>query len=550
MGASFFMAVIEHLRSYTSPPLMTSDPALMGYLGRGRTYSGANVTEGTALTYSAFWAAVRLIANSVAALPLFLYRRLPAGGKERFTGHPLNRLLHDDFNPEMSSVVARQTLQQHALVWGNGYAEIERSVSGAPLAIWPITPDRVIVDRQNGRVVYRVAQSRGPEVVLQAEDVLHIPGLGFDGLKGYSVVQTFRETIGLPIATQRYGAQFFGNGAVSSLAVSHPGTLSDTAQRHLKESLNEAIAGERKHSVLVLEENIKVERISIPPDDAQFLETQKFSVSEIARIFGVPPHMIGDLERATFSNIEHQAIEFVVNCLRPWLVIWEAEYRRKLIRPLEQQIQFAEHVIDGLLRGDTASRYAAYAIGRQWGWLSPDDVRELENMNPIAGGNTYLVPINMMPADRLDEWVDKQVEPTPAPRAPEPAPQRSEEQREQTRAAQHALIVEDMGRCIRREGESAKRKKTKEALAKWAETFYPKQAEFMQIRLEPVVRTFRKDSIAVTQQLVSAYIAESKAALLALPSVDLIDAHMTRWEIQRPPLMADALMAEEVKHAA
>ena len=428
------------LRSFWMPGLPLRDPVLVKYFGGGATASGVPVTEWTALNFSSWWGAVQIISNAVAALPLFLYRRLPNGGKERFTGHPLYRVLHDEFNPEMTSIKARQAMQAHVLTWGNGYAEIVRNEANQVSQLRPITPDRVTPDlNQRGEVIYRVVQPSGRERVMAKEDVLHIQGLGFDGLVGYSVVRKARETIGMGLTAEAYGAQFFGNGAVSSLVATHPKTLNDSARQNLKASITDAVGGAKKHSVLVLEEGMTVERTSIPPDDAQFLQTRHFQASEVCRWFNLPPHKIAELERATFANIEWQAIEFLTDCLRPWLVTWEQELNRKLIRPLERTIQFTEHLVDGILRGDTTSRYAAYAVGRQWGWLSADDVRELENMNPLndGSGQLYLVPMNMAPADRIHDIVDAQVRPPPTP-APPPA---AEPEPDPERVAK---IVEDL----------------------------------------------------------------------------------------------------------
>jgi HK97 family phage portal protein len=419
----------DGLRSFWRPEVPLRDPVLVQYFGGGATTSGAAVTEWTALNFASWWGAVQIISNAVAALPLFLYRRLPDGGKERFTGHPLYRILHDEFNGEMTSVKARQTMQAHVLTWGNAYAEIIRNEANQVAQLRPITPDRVTPDlNERGDLIYRVHQPKsGRDRIFSADTILHIPGLGFDGLVGYSVVRKARETIGLGMTAEAYGAQFFGNGAVSSLVATHPKTLQEPARKNLKQSITEAIGGGKKHSVLVLEEGMTVEKTSIPPDDAQFLLTRRFQAVEICKWFNLPPHKLAELDRATFSNIEHQSIEFVTDCLRPWLVTWEQELNRKLVRPLERTIQFTEHLVDGLLRGDLPSRYAAYAVGRQWGWLSADDVRERENMNPLPDGTgqQYLVPMNMTPADRVDDLIDAQTRPPAPPAAParEPAPE-------------------------------------------------------------------------------------------------------------------------------
>jgi HK97 family phage portal protein len=562
--------LVEGLRSFILGPYSSRDPLAASVFGYGPTTSGTTVTEWTALNYSAWWAATQIIANAVSALPLQLFRRLPNGGKEVFRTHPVYRLLHDEFNPEMTSMVARKTMQGHVLGWGNAYAEIERDTADRPLALWPLTPDRVRPDRDDAdNVIYRVYQSTGPQIVIPARNMLHIPGLGFDGLMGYSVIRQARETIGLGLATEQFGAQFFGNGSVSTMVASHPGKLSKPAYDNLKQSLRDQTSGSNKHGMLLLEEGIKVEKTSIPPDDAQFLETRRFQDIEVCRWFNLPPHKLSELERATFSNIEHQAIEFVQDCLRPWLVTWEQEMNRKLIRPLERTIQFTEHNVDGLLRGDTASRYSAYAVGRQWGWLSADDVRERENLNPLpnGAGQIYLVPTNMAPADRLDELVDKQVTPAPAPQ-PVLAPAANGNgagpgRTAATILAHRSLVIEAAGQMIRKEAHAARRAAPKGAdgLRKWREEFYPKHLTSMCEKLLPAVRThlvYVASTVGPqdeTRRLAEAYIARSHAELEAVAATagkemeNAIDILVSRWEIQRPPEIADALMTEELTHA-
>ncbi len=557
------------LRSYFIGEKSLRDPTLGLYFGGGPTTSGANVSEWTALNYSAWWAATQIIANAVASLPLQLFRRTGENGKEEFRSHSLYRILHDEFNPEMTAMVARKTMQGHVLGWGNAYAEIERDTADRPMALWPITPDRVTPDRVDGRIVYRVNQTNGKEARIQARDMLHIPGLGFDGLMGYSVIRKARETIGLGMATENFGAQFFGNGAISGLVAMHPASLSKTATENITKSIQDKIGGQKKHSVLVLEEGMKVEKTSIPPDDAQFLETRKFQDIEVCRWFNLPPHKLSEMDRATFSNIEHQAIEFVVDTIRPWLVTWEQELNRKLIRPLERTIQFTEHNIDGLLRGDIASRYSAYATGRQWGWLSANMILAKENMNPIGPeGDIFLVPTNMAPADRLNDLVDAQVAPKPAPQAPaansEPVGQlaraKDPEAEAKVIAAHRAMIIEAVGRMTRREAQAARRaaKKGAVGLRKWSEEFYPKQATIMRDHLMPSVSAHLTYVAATTgaqgftAQLVDEYVARSVAEIEALPSEEMenaVDRLVSRWEIQRPPEVADALMTEELSHA-
>lgn len=557
------------LRSWVSSPKSLRDPALALWFGPGPTASGAAVDEYSALNYSAYWQGVRAISEPVGSLPLFHYRRLKPRGRERIPDSRLNRLIHDQFNPEMTAVTARTVMQAHVLTWGNAYAEIERDKSDRPVWLWPLTPDLVRPDRVNGEIVYRVKRSSTDrDDIVPAADMLHIPGLGFDGLKGYSVIRKARESIGLAMATENFGAQFFGNGAVSGLVAMHPGQLSETAKTNIKKSIQDTVGGQKKHSVIVLEEGMKVEKTSIPPDDAQFLETRRFQVLEIARWLNLPPHKLRDLERATFSNIEHQGIDFVTDTLRFWLVVWEAELKRKLIPELEWNIQYVEHVVDGLLRGDTQTRYAAYAVGRNWGWLSADDVRELENLNPLPAGDgdRYLVPTNMVPADRVDEVIDNQLKPNPPPAPPalpDPAANNGARPRHDPAKviASHRAITVDIAAHLLRQETGALRRAAKKGdpaeLRHWAADYYPKQAAIMRDRLGPAVQAHLVYVAATTgapgftRALVDDYIARSRAEIDALPAQEMenaLDRLIARWE-QRPAEIADTLIMEELTHA-
>lgn len=376
------------------------------FAGGATSKAGVRVNEETALTNTAVYACVRIIAETVASLPLFLYRRLDDGGKEKATTHPLFPILHDAANDEMTSFQWRETMMCHLLLWGNAYSEIEYNQGGNVRALWPIPPWRVKVERDGqGMLQYRVyvgdydTEAR----VLPASQVLHIPGLSFNGLVGHSPIAMAREAIGLGLAAQEFGARFFSNGAQIGGVLEHPGSLSDKAQENLRRSFEETHQGlSRAHRLMILEEGMKYAQTAIPPQDAQFLETRKFQVTEIARFFRVPPHMLADLERATFSNIEQQSIEFVTHTIRPWLVRWEQALKLKLIT--NKQF-FPEFLVDGLLRGDVKSRYEAYAIARQNGWMNVDEIREKENLNPLPDGQgkTYLVPLNMVPADQAGQ---------------------------------------------------------------------------------------------------------------------------------------------------
>ena len=366
----------------------------------GDTLSGQAVNERTAMTVTAVYACVRILAEAIAGLPLHVYRYKPDGGKERVMAHPLFRLLHDAPNPEMTSFVFRETLMAHLLLWGNAYAQIIRDGRGQVLALYPLLPSRVHVerDRNTGHIVYTYVKEEGPPVPLRGEDVLHIPGLGFDGLIGYSPVAMVKNAVGLALATEEYGAAFFSNGANPGGVLEHPGVVKNPEQ--LRESWHGQYGGSGKaHRIAVLEEGLKFHAIGIPPETAQFLQTRKFQINEIARIFRIPPHLIGDLEKATFSNIEHQSLEFVKYTLDPWVVRWEQALMQALLLPGEKRDYFIKFNLDGLLRGDYQSRMDGYATGRQNGWLSANDIRELEDMNRIPeaeGGDAYLVNGNMI----------------------------------------------------------------------------------------------------------------------------------------------------------
>jgi HK97 family phage portal protein len=361
------------------------------------TNSGVAVDAQNAMTYSAFWACVRIISETIGSLPLITYKRGQGRTKDVADLHPVYRLLHDAPNSEMTAIVFRETLTAHVLTYGNAYAEIVYDNAMRPLALWPIPPHIVTPERDDdGNLRYRIRPAKGAEIILPPGKVLHVPGLGYDGIVGYSPVHYAREAIGLGLATEQAGSAFFGNDSTPGGVLEHPGKLDPQAAKNLRQSWEELHAGKNARRVAVLEQGMKWNSVSIPNSDAQYLETRKFQTTEIARFFRVPPHMIGDLDRATFSNIEHQSIEFVVHCIRPWLIRWEQELNRKLFA---DKHFFCEHIVDGLLRGDIQARYGAYQTGMMNGWLSPNDIRRLENMNPIKGGDQYFRPQNLAPLD-------------------------------------------------------------------------------------------------------------------------------------------------------
>lgn len=365
----------------------------------GPSGAGKSVSVQSAIQVSAVYACVRVIAETIASLPLHVYKATDTGSTKA-TDHPLYRILHDEPNREMTSFILRETMLTHLLLWGNSYSQIIRTGRNQIAGLYPLMPDRMEVDRDSkGRLTYTYTTSDGKSYRLAPEEVLHIPGLGFDGVVGYSPIALEKNAIGLGLAAEEYGSKFFSNGARPSGILTHPNTVKEP--KRLRDSWNAAYGGTvNSGRVAILEEGMKFETISMPNNEAQFLETRKFQVSEICRIYRVPPHLVGDLEHATFSNIEHQSISFAVHTIRPWLVRIEQALNRALYSDKEKERFFSQFNIDGLMRGAYKERMEGYAIARQNGWMSANDIRELENMNPLTdsqGGNTYLVNGNMIP---------------------------------------------------------------------------------------------------------------------------------------------------------
>jgi HK97 family phage portal protein len=353
---------------------------------------------------TAVYSCIRILSEAIAGLPLFVYQYGSDGSKEKYLDHPLWRVLHDEPNPEMTSFVFRETMMNHLLLTGNAYAQIIRNARGEVVALYPLMPDRMNVDRDSqGRLYYRyrrsiddapeVGKNKQSEVILAPSDVLHILGLGFDGLVGYSPITMAKNAVGLAIAAEEYGAKFFANGAAPSGVLEHPGTIKDPER--IRQSWQSTFGGSsNSNKIAVLEEGLKYTPIAISPEQAQFLETRKFQINEIARIFRVPPHMLADLEKSSFSNIEQQSLEFVKYTLDPWVIRWEQAMNKALLLDSEKRSVFTKFNVDGLLRGDYASRMTGYATARQNGWMSANDIRELENLDRIPadlGGDLYLI---------------------------------------------------------------------------------------------------------------------------------------------------------------
>lgn len=405
--------VMGALRSLTLGPWNPRDPALARYFGGGGSVtSGVSVTERNALDDSAVWAAVALISDDVASLPLVVYKTLPNGGKDKFEEHKLYELLHDQPNPEMTSFTWRRTMQAHLSLYQNAYSEIERDAAGRPVAIWPLIPETMTKFRQQGAVFYRHQNPGGGDVILPDADVIHLVGhASDDGSVGGSLVAHARESLALGVAAKRFGGSFFGNGATFGGVIAYKGPKPpELSDRNYTDALQARHQGvERAHKLLALYNDATFTRLGVDPNAAQFLETRVFQIREVARYFKLPPHKLADLADATFSNVEQQNIEYFTSCLRPLLIQWEQELSRKLISRLERKIQSISHVTQGLLQADAAGRSALYQSEFNVASITPNEVRGFEGLDPRPEGDRTYIQLGYIPADRMDEWIDAEI---------------------------------------------------------------------------------------------------------------------------------------------
>lgn len=385
-----------------NPSTSLSNPAawLTGLFNSSKT--GVQVSEDNALTFSAVYAAVRIISETIASIPLNVYQ---ADGETRTkaVGHPIQKLLAEAPNSVSSTFTFRESMAANLVLHGNAYAKIEFNAAGRPISLIPLNPLKVEVKVLDGEKVYIFAD----EHTYLDYEVLHFVGLSFNGLTGKSPLTVAREAVAIGLAAQEYGARFYSNGANTGGVITAPGRLNTEVIKRLKESWNRANSGNSNaHGTAILEEGMKYEKIGLDPEAAQFLQSRKFQVNEIARIFRIPPSYLADLENSsTRANVEQQAIQFVRDCVTPYVRRMEVELNRKLFRENEADY-YAYFTVEGLMRGDLKGRYDAYATARQWGWLSVNDIRDLENLNPVEGGDVYLQPLNMIQSGEDDTNVD------------------------------------------------------------------------------------------------------------------------------------------------
>ncbi len=433
-------AILQKRFTLKNPPEWFID-----YFGGGESASGVKVGHQAALHYTPFWAAVRIISGTLGSLPFKIYKRIDNGGKEPMPSHRLYPLIHERPNEYMDWLTFAETRQAHVLCYGNAYAEIQRDGMGRPVALWPLLPNRTQRKAtEDGILYYEVQLPAGDSVQLADENVLHIKGLGFDGYTGYDAVSYHKDAIGYGIAVKEYGARFYSNDASPGGVLECPTAMSDAAFKRLKESWNEQHTGlSNAHRMQLLEEGTKWAKIGIEPDKAQAIEAQKFTVDDCARIFQIPPHKLQSMEFSKYSNVYDLNSDFYCSTMLYWFRKWEQEINYKLLMPSERGSLFVEILVDALLRGNVEARTAFYASGRQWGYLSINDIRAKENMNPIGPeGDVYLDPLNMVPAGTLPAAPTKEEPSNPPQDDPDPA-------EDPVRKAHHDLLAGQLRRIIR-----------------------------------------------------------------------------------------------------
>lgn len=475
--------------------------------GGSSSYSGVAVSPETAMTLSAVYSAVKIISETLASLPLLTYAR-EERGKRRAIELSLYYLLHDAPNELMTSFEFRELQQQRLLLHGNALAEIAYNGRGGVESVWPLDPLKVKeYSISNGKVYYHYERPDHSNEWISSDNIWHIRGMGGNGVWGYSPIHIMRNSLGVQMATEEYAGKFFASGAQPSGVLKHPGALGDTAYDRIKDSWAETHGGlENAHKTAILEEGMEYQQISLPPEDAQFLQTRQFGISDVARMYNIPLHMLNELSRSTNNNIENQSLGYVIYTVRPWLVRWEQSMQKNLFLSSQRGKYFAEFLVDGLLRGDTKTRHDTYAIGRQNGYYSANDVREMENKNPIDDGDIYLVPLNMTPADQIGEDTEQPTD-TGArsliqPETVETRAQRSVGSRSQLITEFEPMFAEVLQRSVRREVSDVKRQAKKtigkdntQSFIDWMPGYYEDHRAYMDKSLRPIFAAYMAATI-------------------------------------------------------
>lgn len=503
--------IIERLFNRATTP----EPRGRQGWSRSVKHAGIRVTEDAALTYSAVWACVNYIAGSIAALPWHLFEMIDEKNKKRVV-NPVDWLLSTQTNPEMSSFSFRETILQWALLWGNGVGEIEADMAGRPHAIWPIEPYRVnIVRDKANNLLYEIANERQANTLLEPHKVFHLHGMGFDGLQGYSVVSYAARSVGVGIAADEFGASFYGNGTQLGLTLEHPNKMSQAAKDDLIKAVKEKMQGPKNaFNLMIFEEGMKVADTGMPLTDAQFIESKAWNVTDVARWFRVPPHKIGDLSKATFSNIEHQGIEAVIDCLLPWIVRIETEAKLKLCGRFKGK-RFTKMNLNSLMRGDSKSRGEFYKTMHSIGAFSTNDILELEDRNTIGPeGDKRLVQLNQTTLEKIGE------EPPKPPTAPEPT---EPPEPDATKDAMRSLLSVHVTAATKRAAFrcSEKKDKSTDEFYQWLNKFIGTEKLYLKERLSEAITTIAKTRKLDEQVGLAAYAAFEKQHFINIENMAL-----------------------------
>lgn len=531
------------------------------HIGAPESVAGVHVDEDSALSATAVWAGVRMISETLAMLPLKVYERIDDRSKRAARTMGLYRLLHDEPNEEQTSFEFREMQQGFMLLWGNCYAQLVHNGRGEVSEIWPLVPWRVTPERSKGNALtYRVQlPDNGGYTVLPADDVLHIRGFSSNGLLGDNIVERFRDSIGLSLAAEEFGGRFFGSGLAAGGLLEHPAKLGPEGRKNVRESFNAEHSGvSRSHRLMILEEGMKWHQTTIDPESAQALETRKFQVTEVARILNLPPHLLKDLERATFTNIEHQGQEFVTYSMQPWLTRWEQRLNRSVLLPSQRSKYFTQFEVKGLLRGDSAARSAFYTSMFNVGAYSPNDILQNEDEEPVEGGDQRFVQGAMVPIDKIAEMVTAQLKaketPPPAPpdapkpKAPDPEP-RSIQADPYT--ALEPVVRAEVERIMKRRTDRVKGevRKGPQRFRVWADNFFEKEAALVAEAIYPATRSLSAligrdldaDALAIADS--DRALAEVRKALAVPDELDArIAALMSQWATERTETLTREIM--------
>lgn len=568
------MALISALERRSGSHPSNPDRWFIRHIGAPESKAGVAVDEDSALSATAVWAGVRMISETLAMLPCKLKERIDHRTNRDARTMGLYSLLHDAPNTEQTSFEFREMQQGFMLLWGNCYAQLVHDGRGEVSEIWPLVPWRVTPERsKGGALTYRVQlPDNGGYTVLPADDVLHIRGFSSNGLLGDNIVERFRDSIGLSLAAEEFGGRFFGNGLAAGGVLEHPGKLGVAGRKNVRESFNDEHTGvSRSHRLMILEEGMKWHQTTVDPEKAQALETRKFQVTEVARILNLPPHLLKDLERATFTNIEHQGQEFVTYSMQPWLTRWEQRLNRSLLLPSQRSRYFTQFEVKGLLRGDSAARSAFYTAMFNMGAYSPNDILENEDEEPVEGGDQRFVQLNLAPLDKIAEMVSAQMKAkeAPPPKEPDDVPPKKlpPDDMPEPRSihadpytALEPVVRAEVGRIVKRRIDRVKGevRKGPQKFRVWADNFFEKEAALVAESLYPAIRSLSVlsgrdlDADALATRDADRALAEIRKALLVPDDLDArIDALMSQWESERTEtLMREIMDRPDVQRAA